>query len=68
MGDRGIYMQSLGGKTWKKIPLSMPRLKREYNIKTDLIGVGWGVMDWIYMAQDGGQCRDFMKKVRNNLI
>jgi hypothetical protein len=34
-------------------------------LKWILREVGWDVMDWIDMAQDRDQCRDFVNKVMN---
>jgi hypothetical protein len=36
----------------RKKPLGRPRHRWEDNIKIDLQGVGFGGMDWIYLAQD----------------
>jgi hypothetical protein len=30
-----------------------PRRRWEDNMKIHLTGIGWGVMDWILVAQDG---------------
>jgi len=35
----------------------MPRRKWEDNIKMDLQEVGFGVMEWIELAQDRDRCR-----------
>jgi hypothetical protein len=35
------------------------------NIKMDLREIGWDVMDWIYLAQDGDQCRALVNTVMN---
>jgi hypothetical protein len=29
----------------------------------DLREIGWGSMDWVDMAQDTGQCKDFVSTV-----
>jgi hypothetical protein len=42
----------LVGKPERKRPLERPRRKWVVNIKIDLSDRGWGVMDWIYLAQD----------------
>jgi hypothetical protein len=35
------------------------------NIKLDLREIGWGGMDWIYLAQDKDQWRALMNMVIN---
>jgi hypothetical protein len=35
------------------------------NIKTDLIEIGWDVVDWIELAQDRDQWRTLMNTVMN---
>jgi hypothetical protein len=42
----------LVGKPEGKRPLGKPRHRWEYNIKMDLLEVGFGGMDWIELAQD----------------
>jgi hypothetical protein len=37
----------------------------EDNIKMDLREIGWGVMDWIYLAQDMDQWRALVITVMN---
>jgi hypothetical protein len=52
MGERrGAYRVSVGRPEGKR-PLRRPRRRWEDNIKMDLQEVGWGVMDWIELAQD----------------
>jgi hypothetical protein len=36
-----------------------------YNIKMDLQGVGWGVMDWIDLPQDRERWQGFVNEVMN---
>jgi hypothetical protein len=45
------YYMLLEGKK----PLERPRHMREDNIKMDFRDIGWVDMNWIYLAQDGGQ-------------
>jgi hypothetical protein len=40
------------GKPEGKRPLGIPRRMWVDNIKMDLREIGWGVMDWIDLAQD----------------
>jgi uncharacterized protein YebE (UPF0316 family) len=35
------------------------------NIKNDLRDIGWGVMNWILLAQDRDQCRALVNMVMN---
>ena len=63
MGERGVY-RSLVGKPKGKIPLERPRRKWENNIKMDLQEVGYGVMDWLELAQD----RDTWRALVNALM
>jgi hypothetical protein len=37
----------------------------EDNIRMDLREIGWGVMDWIGLAQDRGQWRALVNTVMN---
>jgi hypothetical protein len=46
-------------------PLGRTRWRWEDNIKIDLRKVGWGVMDWIYLAQDRGGWWALVKAVMN---
>ena len=42
--------QGFGGLPQRKRPLGRPRRRWEDNIKNDLQGVEWAVMDWIDLA------------------
>jgi hypothetical protein len=44
--------------------LGRPRRRWEDNIKTDLREIGWSVMDWIYLAQDGDLWRTLVNMVK----
>jgi hypothetical protein len=48
-------IQGIGGKTRRKEPIERPRNRRVVNIKMDLREIGWGGMDWIYLAQNRDQ-------------
>jgi hypothetical protein len=50
-GEESVY-RVLVEKPGGKRPLVRPRPRWEDNIKMDLQEVGWGGMDWIYLAQD----------------
>jgi hypothetical protein len=55
-GKRNAY-RILVGKPEGKRPLGRSRRKWVDNIRIDFRDVGWGGMNWIYLAQDGGQSR-----------
>jgi hypothetical protein len=48
------------GKTLFKRPPGRPRRRWVDNIKMELREIGWDGMDWIDLAQDRGQWRDFL--------
>jgi hypothetical protein len=48
---RNVY-RLLVGKPEGKRPLRRSRRRWMDNIKMDLVGIGWGVVDWIGLAQD----------------
>jgi hypothetical protein len=65
MGEgRGVY-RVLVGKPEGKRPLGRPRRRWEDNIKMDLQDVGFGVMDWIELAQDRDSWRALVNAVMN---
>jgi hypothetical protein len=66
MGDSACAYRVFCGETqWKKKPLGRPRRRWEDNIKTNLLEVGWGGMDWIDMAQDRDRWRAVVNVVMN---
>jgi hypothetical protein len=58
-GEENAY-RILVGKPEGKSPLGIPRHRWEDNIKMDLGEIGWGVVDWIDLAQDRDQWRALM--------
>jgi hypothetical protein len=45
--------------------LGRPRLRWVGDIKMDLLGIGWGGMDWIGLAQDRHKWRALVNAVMN---
>jgi hypothetical protein len=65
MGEgRGVY-RVLVGKTESKRSLGRPRLRWENNIKMNLRETGIDGENWIQLAQDRVQWRDFVNRVMN---
>jgi hypothetical protein len=48
-----------------KRPLGRPRRRWEDNIKMGIREIGWGVMEWIDLAQDRDQWRALVNTVMN---
>jgi len=59
-----VYRVLVGKPEGKKL-LGRPRLRWEDNIKTDLLEVGRGGMDWIELAQDRDSWRILVNAVIN---
>jgi hypothetical protein len=55
----------LVGKPNGKRPVGRPRHRRRDNIKINPREIGWGGMDWIYLAQDRDQWRALVNTVMN---
>jgi hypothetical protein len=55
MGEKTNAYRILVGKPEGKRLLGRPRHRWMNNIKIDLREIGWGIMDWIDMAQDMDQ-------------
>jgi hypothetical protein len=65
MGDRrGVY-KVLAGRSEGKRPLGRPSCRWEGNIKMDLLGMGWGGMDWIELAEDRSRWWVFVNVAMN---
>jgi hypothetical protein len=65
MGTKKNAYRILVGKPEGKRPQGRPRRRWEDNIKMDLREIGWGVMDWIDLAQDRDQWRALVSTVMN---
>jgi hypothetical protein len=65
MGEgRNVY-RVLTGKSEGKRPLERPRRRWEYGIKMDLREIGWGGVEWIYLAQNRNRWRAVVNAVMN---
>ena len=62
--SRSVY-RVLVGKPEVKISLGRPRHRWEDNIKMDLREVVCDPGDWIYLAEDRDQWRDYVRAVMN---
>jgi hypothetical protein len=65
MGERRSVCSALVGRHDGKRPLGKPKRGWEDNIKMDLQDVGWGVMDWIALAQDRDRWRALVNVIMN---
>jgi hypothetical protein len=52
MGEKRNVYRLLVGKPEGKRPLGRPRRTWIYNIKMDVLEIGFSVLDWIGLAQD----------------
>jgi hypothetical protein len=64
MGEGEVHTGFWWGDLRLKRPLGKPRCRWEYNIKTDLEEVGWG-MTWIKLAQDRDRWPALVNAVMN---
>jgi hypothetical protein len=64
-GKKRNACRILVGKAEGKIPLGRPRCRLVENIKIDLREIGWGGVDWIYLAQDRDKWRAVVNTVMN---
>jgi hypothetical protein len=65
MGEKRNVYRLLVGKSEGKRPLGRPRRRWIGNIKTDLLEIGFGVVDWIGLAQDRYRWRALVNSVMN---
>jgi hypothetical protein len=64
-GEMRNAYKILVGNPKENRPLGRPRCRSEDNIKMNYRKIGFGGVDWIYVAQDKDQCRDLVNTVRN---
>jgi hypothetical protein len=55
----------LVGKLKRKRPFGRTRHKWEDNIRMDLREIGWEIVDWMHLAQDGDQWWALVNMVMN---
>jgi hypothetical protein len=65
MGEKRNAYRLLVGKPEGKRPLGRPRCRWVDNIKMDLLGIGWGGVDWIGVTQDRDKWRALVNAVMN---
>jgi hypothetical protein len=65
MGEGRVVYRVLVGRSEGKRPLGRPRRRCEDNIKMDLREIGIDGVNWIRLAQDRVQWRDFVNTVMN---
>jgi hypothetical protein len=64
-GEKRNACRILVGKPEGKKPLGRARRRWEDDNIMDLREIGWGVKDWIHLAQDRGQWRALVNMVMN---
>jgi hypothetical protein len=64
-GERRKAYRTLVGKPEIKRPLGRPRHRLVDNIKVHFREIEWGGIDWIDLAEDRDQLRDFVKSAMN---
>ena len=65
MGEGRSVHRVLVGKPEGKRPLGRPRRRCEDNMKTDLLEVGGGCVEWMELAQDRDRWRALVSTVMN---
>jgi hypothetical protein len=64
MGEVRCAYNILVGRPEGKRPLGRPRRRWEDNMKMDLREIGFGDVEWIYLAQD----RDMWRAIVNTVL
>jgi hypothetical protein len=65
MGEKRNVYRLFVGKPEGKRPLGRPGHRWIDNVKTDLLGIGLSVVDWIGLAQDRYGWKALVNSVRN---
>jgi hypothetical protein len=65
MGEERKVHTVLVEKPEIKKPLGRPRRRWQDGIKMDLMGIGWGALEWIQFAQDRDWWRALVNTVMN---
>jgi hypothetical protein len=65
MGEKRNADRLLVGKSEGKRPLGRTIRRWVYNIKMDLLEIGWGGVDWIGLAHDRDKWRALVNAVMN---
>jgi hypothetical protein len=65
MGEIRNASKIMVGKPETKRPLGRPRRRWEYNIKIELVEIGFGGVEWIHLAQDRDRWRILVNKAIN---
>jgi hypothetical protein len=68
MGEKRNACRLLVGKPEGKRPIGRPRRRWVNNVGIDLVGVGWGDVDWIGLAQDRHRWRALVNSALNLLF
>ena len=68
MGARTGAYRLLVGKPEGMRPLGRPRRRWLDCVENDLQEVGWGTMDWVDLAEDGGSWRAVVSAVMNHRV
>jgi hypothetical protein len=67
-GEKRNVYRLLVGKLEGRRPLGRPRRRWLDNIRMDLVEVGWGVVEWIGLAQDRYKWRAHVNAVMNRRV
>jgi hypothetical protein len=65
LGEKRNAYLGLVRKPEGRRPLGRPNLRWENDIKMDILGIGWRVIDWIYLPQDRDHGRGLMNREWN---
>jgi hypothetical protein len=65
MGEKRNSYRLLVGKPEGRRPLGRPRRRWVNNIRTNIVEVGWGDVDWIGLAQDKNRWRALVNSALN---